>query len=61
MAHPPQTDSFVLSVLQVSTADDSEFERAKCLCGIPECMGHEDKNGFIEIPRLLAQLFFGSD
>jgi hypothetical protein len=61
MAHLHQTDCFVSSAIQLSPESDSKFERAKCLCGIPECMGHEDKNGFIEIPRLVAQLFFGSD
>jgi hypothetical protein len=60
MAHLQHTDCFVPSAAQLPTSD-SKFERAECLCGIPECTGHEDKDGFIEIPRLVAQLFFGSD
>lgn len=40
---------------------DPDFDNPECLCGIPGCKGHEDKGGFIEIPRLVAQLFFGVD
>jgi hypothetical protein len=53
----PQTDR----ATQCSPRNDSKFDRAECLCGIPECLGHEDKDGFIEIPRLVAQLFLGVD
>jgi hypothetical protein len=46
---------------QFSPSNDSDFDRAECLCEIPLCLGHDDKGGFIEIPRLVAQLFLGLD
>jgi hypothetical protein len=56
-----QAVHFESPATQFSPSNDSKFDRAECLCGIPECMGHEDKDGFIEIPRLVAQLFLGLD
>jgi hypothetical protein len=56
-----QTDRFESRAIEFSPSNDSKFDRAECLCGIPECMGHEDKGGFIEIPLLVAQLFLGLD
>jgi hypothetical protein len=56
-----QAVCFECLATQFSLGNDSDFDRTECLCGIPECMGHEDKGGFVEIPRLVAQLFLGLD
>lgn len=49
-----------IQTAETSPTSEPDFDNPECLCGIPGCMGHEDKGGFIEIPRLLAQLFFGA-
>ena len=48
------------TAIENSQAGGPNFDNPECLCGIPGCMRHEDKGGFIEIPRLIAQLFFGA-
>jgi hypothetical protein len=36
----------------VSAIIEARKQEAGCLCGIPNCQGHEaDENGFISIPR----------
>lgn len=42
---------------RVTVEADSD---ADCLCGIPECKGHEDLGGYIAVPTLLAELFLGA-
>ena len=44
------------SATEVERAVKNVEEAEYCLCGIPECQGHEDKGGYIEIPRLVHQL-----
>jgi hypothetical protein len=56
-----QAVCFESPATEFSPSNDSNFERAECLCGIPECLGHEDNDGVMKIPRLLAQLFLGLD
>jgi hypothetical protein len=38
-------------------SDRTDSPDNPCLCGIPECPGHEDLGGYIVIPKLVHQLF----
>lgn len=44
------------TVTAVTELPASSVDYLDCLCGIPDCKGHEDADGFIELSRLASQL-----
>lgn len=55
-----KTSVSTVPVTEVGLATANRDSDADCLCGIPECKGHEDLGGYIAVPTLLAELFLGA-
>lgn len=55
-----KTSSSTVPVIEVGLATSNRDSESDCLCGIPECKGHEDLGGYIAVPTLLAELFLGA-